>query len=134
ELHFLGLGQNLVVFEVVFLFVGLPSIVPSRVGFQDMVFDFYSSRTAPRLDDFVLSTLPSMFPHLVTAFIVACVSVTLPFAMFATPDLDNILLRIVSGIKSELWFIGGWLPFSLTQSFVVLHRHRRLVCACLVCE
>ncbi|KAH0857917.1 hypothetical protein HID58_086178, partial [Brassica napus] len=134
ELHFLGLDHSLVVFEVLFLVVGLPSRVPSRVSFQDM---FYSSKTAPRLDDFVLSTLPSMFPHLVAAFIIACVSMTLPFAMFGTPDLDSILLRIwkiVSGIKSELWFIGGWLPFSLTQSFVVLHRHRRLVCACLVCE
>ncbi|KAF2595444.1 hypothetical protein F2Q70_00043756 [Brassica cretica] len=57
--------------------------------------DCFCSRTAPRLDDFVLSTLPSMFPHLVAAFIVACVSVTLPFAMFATPDLDSILLRVV---------------------------------------
>ncbi|KAH0879696.1 hypothetical protein HID58_067090 [Brassica napus] len=43
-----------------------------------------SSRTAPRFDDFVLSSLPSMFPHLVAPFIVACVSMTLPFAMFAT--------------------------------------------------
>ncbi|KAH0869019.1 hypothetical protein HID58_076041, partial [Brassica napus] len=80
------------------------------------------SRTAPRLDDFVLSTLPSMFPHLVTAFIVACVSVTLPFAMFATPDLDSILLRSLGVLVPSI------------QSFVVLHRHRRLVCACLVCE
>ncbi|KAF2608868.1 hypothetical protein F2Q68_00046142 [Brassica cretica] len=57
---------SLVVFEVVFLVVGLPSILPSRLGFQDMVF----------------------------AFVAACVSVTLPFAMFATPGLDSVLLRI----------------------------------------
>ncbi|KAF2592713.1 hypothetical protein F2Q70_00043402 [Brassica cretica] len=43
------------------------------------------SRTAQRFDDFVLSTLPSMFPHLVAAFIAVCVSVTLSFAMFVTP-------------------------------------------------
>ncbi|KAH0885774.1 hypothetical protein HID58_061870, partial [Brassica napus] len=143
ELYLLRLGQSLVVFEVVFLVVSLPSIVPSRLA-------------RVRLHDlmnFVLSTLPSMFPHLVAAFIAACISVTLSFAMFTTPGLDIVLLRIwkiVSGFKSGLWFLGGWLPFSLTQykcavlvswrlvssiqSFVVLHRHRRLVCACLVCE
>ncbi|KAH0896535.1 hypothetical protein HID58_046103 [Brassica napus] len=54
-------------------------------------------RTAPRLNDFVLSTLPSMFPHLVATFMAACI------------------LKIVSGLKSGLWFLGGWLPFSLTQ-------------------
>ncbi|KAF3587147.1 hypothetical protein F2Q69_00030036 [Brassica cretica] len=48
------LGQSLVVFDVVFLVVGLPSIVSTRLGFQDLVFwcsDFYalfhSLRTAP---------------------------------------------------------------------------------------
>ncbi|KAH0876563.1 hypothetical protein HID58_063957, partial [Brassica napus] len=100
--------------------------------------------------DFVLSTLPFMFPHLVAAFIVACVSVTLSFAMFATPGLDNVLLRVCSVYLedcfwSQVWahVSRGWLSFSLTHSlgalvpsipsFVVLHRHRRLVCACLVC-
>ncbi|KAF2538689.1 hypothetical protein F2Q68_00019306 [Brassica cretica] len=24
--------------------------------------------------------------------------------------------KVVSGIKLELWFFGGWLPFSLPQS------------------
>ncbi|KAF3510207.1 hypothetical protein F2Q69_00004776 [Brassica cretica] len=51
------------------------------------------SRTVPRFDDFVLSILPSMFHRLVAAFIAACVSVTLPFAIFATPGLDSVLLR-----------------------------------------
>ncbi|KAH0873678.1 LOW QUALITY PROTEIN: hypothetical protein HID58_071040, partial [Brassica napus] len=129
----ISLGWILIVFEVVFLAVGLPSIVPSHVGFQDMVFGDLTSIARGRLHDWMISfCLPF---HLF--FIVVCVYVTLPFAMFATPNLDSILLRIwkiVSGIKSELWFIRGWLPFSLTQSFVVLHRHRRLVCACLVCE
>ncbi|KAF2554808.1 hypothetical protein F2Q68_00016198, partial [Brassica cretica] len=32
------LGQSLVVFDVVFLVVGLPSIVSTRLGFQDLVF------------------------------------------------------------------------------------------------
>ncbi|KAF2610558.1 hypothetical protein F2Q70_00010360 [Brassica cretica] len=50
------------------------------------------SRTAPRFDDFVLSTLPSMFSDLVEAFIAVYVFVTLLFAMFATPGLDSVLL------------------------------------------
>ncbi|KAH0897494.1 hypothetical protein HID58_047062 [Brassica napus] len=72
------------------------------------------SRTAPRLNDFVLSTLPSMFPHLVATFMAACI------------------WKIVSGLKSGLWFLGALVPS--IQSFVILHLHRRLVCACLVCE
>ena len=32
------LGQSLVIFDVVFLNVGLPSIVSARLGFQDLVF------------------------------------------------------------------------------------------------
>ncbi|KAF3524789.1 hypothetical protein F2Q69_00047896 [Brassica cretica] len=55
------------------------------VGYGFWGSDFYSSRTAQRFDDFVLSTHPSMFPHLVAAFIAVCVSVTLSFAMFVTP-------------------------------------------------
>ncbi|KAF3593091.1 hypothetical protein DY000_02025755 [Brassica cretica] len=49
------LGQSLVVFDVVFLVVGLPSIVPTRLGFQDQL----------------SSVLTSL--------------VALPFAMFASP-------------------------------------------------
>ncbi|KAH0880863.1 hypothetical protein HID58_068257, partial [Brassica napus] len=97
------------------------------------------SRTAPRFDDFVLSTLPFMFPHLVAAFIAACVSVTFSFAMFVTPGLDNVLLRVCSVdledcFWSQVWAhsLGDLVPS--IPSFVVLHRHRRLVCACLVCE
>ncbi|KAH0866945.1 hypothetical protein HID58_073967, partial [Brassica napus] len=105
---------------------------------------------APRFDDFVLSTLPSMFPHLVAAFIAARVFVTLPFAMFATPGLDSVLLRVFSVDLEDCFWSQVWahvsrglasvLPHSccsllplLPLSFVVLHRHRRLVCACLVC-
>ncbi|KAL0667585.1 hypothetical protein Bca4012_030289 [Brassica carinata] len=40
------LGQSLVVFDVVFLNVGLPSIVTARLGFQDLVFDFLWYRCA----------------------------------------------------------------------------------------
>ncbi|KAH0903462.1 hypothetical protein HID58_042965, partial [Brassica napus] len=111
----------------------------SRYGFR--------SRTAPRFDDYVLSTLPSMFPHLIAV----CASLTLPFAMFTTPGLDSVLLRVCSvdledGFWSQVWaLVSRGLAFVLPKSccsflpllplsFVVLHRHRRLVCACLVCE
>ncbi|KAH0894416.1 hypothetical protein HID58_056845, partial [Brassica napus] len=124
---------SLVVFKVVFLVVGLPLILSSRLGFQDMVF----------------------------AFIAVCVSVTFSFAMFATPGLDNVLLRVCSVDLEDCFWSQVWahvsrglasvlphsccsllplLPLSLGDlvssipSFVVLHRHRRLVCACLVCE
>ncbi|KAH0905891.1 hypothetical protein HID58_037718, partial [Brassica napus] len=83
KLHLVGLGQSLVVIDVAFLVVGLPSIVSACLGFQD------------RLEDG--ST-------------------------------------VVYGLKLKLWFLGGWLPFSFTQSFVVLRWHERLVCACLVYE
>ncbi|KAH0892840.1 hypothetical protein HID58_055269 [Brassica napus] len=151
--------SSLVVFKVVFLVVGLPSIVHSRLGFQDMSFGDLTSIARGRFhdlmilfcDNFVLSTLPSMFPHLVAAFIAACVSVTLPFAMFATLGLDSVLLRVCSVDLEECFWSQVWalvslglayvLPHSgcsllplLPLSFVVLHRHRRLVCACLVCE
>ncbi|KAF3503089.1 hypothetical protein F2Q69_00042210 [Brassica cretica] len=36
-------GQRLVVFDVVFLVVGLPSIVFARLGFQDLVFGVLTS-------------------------------------------------------------------------------------------
>ncbi|KAF3564085.1 hypothetical protein DY000_02014440 [Brassica cretica] len=36
-------GQSLVVFDVVFLVVGLPSIVFARLGFQDLVFGVLTS-------------------------------------------------------------------------------------------
>ncbi|KAF2542756.1 hypothetical protein F2Q68_00029051 [Brassica cretica] len=114
---------SLVVIKVVFLVVSLPLILPSSLGFQDMVFGDLTSIARGRLhDDFVLSTLPFMFPYLVAAFIVACVSVTLSFAMFATPGLDNVLLRVCSVdledcFCSQVWahVSRGWLSFSLTH-------------------
>ncbi|KAH0892928.1 hypothetical protein HID58_055357 [Brassica napus] len=80
-----------------------------------------------------------MFLHLVAAFIAACVSVTLPFAMFSTPGLDSVLFRVCSVDLEDCFWSQVWgMPLGdlvhSIQSFVVLHRHRRLVCACLVCE
>ncbi|KAL0786982.1 hypothetical protein Bca101_003228 [Brassica carinata] len=66
----LWLGQSLVVFDVVFIVVGLPSIV---------------SMTAPYFADFVSSPFPSLFSHLFAAFIASLVA--FPFTMFATSEL-----------------------------------------------
>uniref|UniRef100_A0A0D3DXA7 Uncharacterized protein n=1 Tax=Brassica oleracea var. oleracea TaxID=109376 RepID=A0A0D3DXA7_BRAOL len=70
--------------------------------------------TVLRFANFILFSIPSLFSHLVAVFIAA-----------------RWAWKVVYGIKLELWFLGGWLPFSLPQSFVVLRWHVRLV---LVCE
>ncbi|KAF2531106.1 hypothetical protein F2Q70_00029112 [Brassica cretica] len=79
------------------------------------------SRTAPRFDDFVLSTLPSMFPHLVAAFIASCVFVTLPFAMFATPSLDSVLLRVCSVDLEDCFWSQVWAHVSRGLASVLPH-------------
>ncbi|KAF3560633.1 hypothetical protein DY000_02013231 [Brassica cretica] len=73
----------------------------------------FLSRMAPRFVYFILSPFISLFSHLVVPFIVD---------------------HVVYGLKLKLWFLGGWLPFSPTQSFVILRWHECLVSACLVCE
>ncbi|CDY65071.1 BnaCnng45810D [Brassica napus] len=75
--------------------------------------------TALRFANFILFSIPSLFSHLVTVWIVFS-------SMYA-----RWAWKVVYGIKFELWFLGGWLPFSLPQSFVVLRWHRRLA---LICE
>ncbi|KAH0858781.1 hypothetical protein HID58_087042 [Brassica napus] len=107
ELHLFGLGQSLVVFEVVFLVVGLPLLLPSRLGFQDMVFGDLTSIARGRLHDLMISfCLPFQL-----SFNPACVSVTL--------SLFRHIWKIVSGLKYGLMFLGGWLHFSLNHSLVV---------------
>ncbi|KAF3507660.1 hypothetical protein F2Q69_00008394 [Brassica cretica] len=53
------LGQSLVVFDVIFLVVGLPSIVSARLGFQDLVFGVLTSMLSfiarGRLDSLLIS-------------------------------------------------------------------------------
>ncbi|KAH0855867.1 hypothetical protein HID58_084128 [Brassica napus] len=75
--------------------------------------------TALRFANFILFSIPSLFSHLVAVWIVFS-SVYVRWAW-----------KVVYGIKLELWFFGGWLPFSLPRSFVVLRWHGRLA---LVCE
>ncbi|KAF2535560.1 hypothetical protein F2Q68_00021448 [Brassica cretica] len=67
------LGQILVVFDVVFFVVGLPSIVSGRLGFQDLVFAFIASLVA------------------------------LSFTMFDTRGLDNVFVRVCGVSLLELW-------------------------------
>ena len=76
---------------------------------------------APRFNDFVLSTLPSMFPHLVAAFIAACVSVTLLFAMYGTPGLDSVLLRVCSVDLEDCVWSQVWALVSRGLASVLPH-------------
>ncbi|KAF3580666.1 hypothetical protein DY000_02033912 [Brassica cretica] len=50
-----------------------------------------------------------MFPHLVAAFIAACISVTLSFTMFITPGLDIVLLRCKCAVLVS-WRFGLFYP------------------------
>jgi len=62
-----------------------------------------------------------MFPHLVAAFIVACVCVTLPFAMLATPGLDSVLLRVCSVDLEDCFGSQVWALVSLGLASVLPH-------------
>lgn len=97
------MGQSLVVFDVVFLVVGLPSIVSVRLGFQDLVFGdltymlsfivggqlhglLISFRLPFPLCSLISLQLSSMF-----AFLVA-----LPFIMLVTQALNSVFLCVCS--------------------------------------
>ncbi|KAH0867360.1 hypothetical protein HID58_074382 [Brassica napus] len=73
--------------------------------------------TALQFANFILFSIPSLFSHLVWIVFSSV------YARWAW--------KVVYSIKLELWFLGGWLQFSLPQSFVVLRWHGRLA---LVCE
>ncbi|KAH0903069.1 hypothetical protein HID58_042572, partial [Brassica napus] len=124
KLHLVGLGQSLVVIDVVFLIVGLPSIVSARLGFQDLIFGDLTSTLFSIARGWLHGLLISFCLFLSLCSLISLHRsslitslVALPFAKFATPSLDSL----------KLWFLGGWLPFSPTHSFVVLRLHERLV-------
>nr|VDD42003.1 unnamed protein product [Brassica oleracea] len=75
--------------------------------------------TALRFANFILFSILSLFSHLVAVWIVF----SFVYVRWAR--------KVVYGIKLELWFLSGWLPFSIPHSFVVLRWHGRFV---LVCE
>ncbi|WZZ57592.1 hypothetical protein YC2023_057699 [Brassica napus] len=62
-----------------------------------------------------------MFPHIVATFMAACVSVTLPFAMFTIPDLDSVLLRIYSVDLEDCFWSQVWALVSRGLASVLPH-------------
>ncbi|KAG5414947.1 hypothetical protein IGI04_002514, partial [Brassica rapa subsp. trilocularis] len=94
EKHEMGIaspwvGSELVFFDGVFLVIGLPSIFPARLCFQDML----------------SSQLISL--------------VTLPFAMFATPDLDSVFLCVHSVCLEDYFWPQAWALISRWLSFIL---------------
>ena len=62
-----------------------------------------------------------MFPHLVAAFIATWVSVTLPFAMFATLGLDSVLLQVCSVDLEDCFWSQIWALVSRGLASVLPH-------------
>ncbi|KAH0930102.1 LOW QUALITY PROTEIN: hypothetical protein HID58_015829, partial [Brassica napus] len=123
KLHLFRLGQSLVVIDVVFLIVGLPSIVSARFGFQDLVFGDLTSMLFFIVEDgsvdFILSLFIFLFFHLIAPFIADHVSGGSPFRHICYSRFE---------VFFSVYALCAW------KSFVVLRWHGRLVCACLVCE
>ncbi|KAH0856940.1 LOW QUALITY PROTEIN: hypothetical protein HID58_085201, partial [Brassica napus] len=129
KLNLVGLGQSLVVIDVVFLVAGLLSKVSARLGFQDLVFGDLTSMLSFIARGWLHGLLISFcfflsFCSLISLHLSSLITslVALPFTIFATPGLDS----VDNGLKFKLWFLGGWLTFPHTQSFVVLRWHERL--------
>ena len=126
------LGQSLVVLDVVFFVVGLPSIVSARLGFQDLVFGVLTS---------MLSLIARGRVHIL--LILFC----LPFPLYSRISLQlsshlwwlsfspcvplevSIMFsfmyvmwawKVISGLKFSLWFLGGCLPFFLPKVVSIL--------------
>ncbi|KAH0892530.1 LOW QUALITY PROTEIN: hypothetical protein HID58_054959 [Brassica napus] len=126
KLHLIGLGQSLVVIDVVFLVAGLPLIVYIRLGFQDLLFGDLTSMLffLPRgwLHSLLISFCLFLFLcSLVSLHLSSLITslVALPFAIFVTPGLVVFFFvyvlcawKVVYGLKLKLWFLGSWLPFS----------------------
>ena len=92
-----GLGQSLVVIDVVFLVAGLSSIVSARLGFQDLVFGdltsmlFFIARGwlhGLLISFCLLLSLCSLISMYLSSLITSLVA--LPFAIFSTPGLDSV--------------------------------------------
>ncbi|KAF2578782.1 hypothetical protein F2Q68_00005820 [Brassica cretica] len=103
------LGQSLVVFDVIFLVVGLPSIVSARLGFQDLVFGVLTSMLSfiarGRLDSLLISfRLP--FP------LYSCISLQLSSHLWwlsLSPCLPLELLVCDSGALGIYLAASWWL-------------------------
>ena len=95
------MDQILVVFDVVFLVVGLPSIVLARLGFQDLVFGDLTSMLSfiarGQLHSLlILFCLPFPLCFLISFQLSSLLAslVALPFTMLTTPGLDNVFVRV----------------------------------------
>ncbi|KAF3567425.1 hypothetical protein DY000_02012714 [Brassica cretica] len=134
ELHLVGLSQSLVVLHLVFLVVGLSSIVSARLGFQVLDFGdltsmlffiargwFYDLLISFRL----LFSLCSLISLHLTSLLASLVA--LPFAIFATPDLNSVFLCVCRVSRLELWslifralwFFPGMGALHVSSCFVV---------------
>ncbi|KAF3522339.1 hypothetical protein F2Q69_00046456 [Brassica cretica] len=69
---------------------------------------------------FLVVGLPLIFPSRI-AFIAACVSVTLSFAMFITPSLDIVLLRVCSVDLEDCFWSQVWTHVSRGLASVYPH-------------
>ncbi|KAH0869755.1 hypothetical protein HID58_076777, partial [Brassica napus] len=101
KLHLAGLGQSLVVIDVVFLIDGLPSRVSARLDFQNLVFGdlnfmlFFIARGwlhSLLISFYLFLSLCSLISLYVSSLITSLVS--LPFAISATPSLDSVFLCV----------------------------------------
>ncbi|KAH0878558.1 hypothetical protein HID58_065952 [Brassica napus] len=106
-----------VVIDVVFLVVGLPSVVHARFGFQDLAFGDLNYMLYFILHGLMISFCLSFplcsFISLQSSTVLASL-VALLFAMFSTPGLDNVFLCVCSmGLEgcfcSQTWalFFAG---------------------------
>ncbi|KAH0858135.1 hypothetical protein HID58_086396, partial [Brassica napus] len=161
KLHFVGLGQSLVVIDVVFLVTGLPSIVSARLSFQARVFGDLTSMIFFIVRGWLYGLLISFclflsLWSLISLYLSSLITslVALPFTIFATPGLDSVFLCVCFvHLEGCLWsqasaLVSRWLASILSHpgclssshasfgvgSFLVLRWHEFLVCACLVCE
>ncbi|KAH0859845.1 hypothetical protein HID58_088106, partial [Brassica napus] len=126
KLHLVGLGQSLVVIDVVFFVAGLPSIVSARLGFHDLVFGDLTSMFCFIARGWLYGLLISFclflsFCSLISLHLSSLIAslVALTFAIFATPVWIVFFSvyalcawNVVYCLKLKLWFLDGWLPFS----------------------
>ncbi|KAL0854719.1 hypothetical protein Bca101_059871 [Brassica carinata] len=96
-------GSELLIFDVVFLVIGLPSIVHVRLGFQDLVFGDISF--------YLLFPLCSLISLQISSLLASLMA--LPFAMFSIPCLDSVFLYVcfvgfVGCFWSQAWAMVSW--------------------------
>lgn len=110
-----GLGQSLVAIDVVFLVVGLLSIVSTRLGFQDLIFAELVS-----LRFFIAQGWLHGLLILFCLFLSLCslMSLHLSSLIMSLVALPLCAWKVVYGLKLKLWFLGDWLSFSPLRLFI----------------